>query len=651
MIIATAGHVDHGKTSLVKQLTGVDTDTLEEEQRRGLSINLGFAYHYTEDNICLGFIDVPGHARFINTMISGVRGIDLGMLVVAADDGVMPQTREHLAVLRLLGVDNFLIVITKTDLVEPGRVGTVEEQVTDLLLSSGITEAPCMQVSNYSTEGIPDLRNLLEQGARKIVAEAGVGVFRMSVDRAFNLKGTGLVVTGTITSGRVTVGDTLHWTPSGNAVKIRGLHVQDRPAESAFTGDRCAINLSGGMELASIHRGDWLQGEGAVPSTTRCDARVELLADASCSLRHLSPVSVNIDARQVRAKLYLLELDQEKASRTINAGDQKLAQLIFDEPVLLSAAQRFLIRDDSQQYTLGGGVVLDPYAPRWGKVRTQRRQYLKAMARGTLPAMLEAWLFDEKQCIESGHLGASWNIQPQELDTLLVEPSFSERVERINHRELEYLVSAETWLSIVEGVRQNLEKWQRENPASPGLDRREFKQKLCRDFAPELLEPALEHLATKGDIDVSGGLLSISGHRVTMPPEYQEDWGRVLQELQRCGIRIPLLSELCAATQVQPAQMVGIMRQAMLTGDIHRISEKRFALRESLSSLAAAFLSLAEGDEEVSVVAYRDRLGAGRNFAIEVLEYFDKVGFTLRRDNARVVRDAGAAIKLFGLQR
>ena len=338
MIVATAGHVDHGKSALIKRLTGVDTDRLEEEKRRGLSIILGYAYHRLPDAPPIGFIDVPGHHRFLNTMIAGVNGIDLAMLVVAADDGLMPQTVEHLNVLRLLGVEDFLLVVSKIDRVEEGRVAEVEARLRDLLSAHGLAQCPLYRVSNYTGDGIAGLLRFLEQRARTQQPRQCHGLFRLSIDRSFHLKGTGLVVTGTVLAGRVSSGESLRLLPQDKNLRVRGIHVQDEPAQTAQAGQRCALNLTGEVEKSDLQRGDWLVSPAAGPVTRRLDAEVEVLSEAGISLRHLAPLRMHIGARRVAGKLYLLGSSAGRSglggeTGHLHAGESALVQLILDQPI------------------------------------------------------------------------------------------------------------------------------------------------------------------------------------------------------------------------------------------------------------------------------------------------------------------------------
>ena len=294
MIVATAGHVDHGKTSLVKQLSGIDTDRLVEEKRRGLSINLGYAYERIADGVSIGYIDVPGHNRFINTMISGVSCIDMALLVVAADDGPMPQTIEHLEVLRLLGVTEFVLVITRIDRVEQSRVDEVIHGVREILAA----DCPVFPVSNIDGTGVAQLRGFLHKRAQHIGIKLDRGYFRLSIDRSFLLQGTGLVVTGTIISGRVVVGDRIRLMPGGLPVRVRGIHVQDEKAQSGRAGQRCALNITG-LDRQQIDRGDWLQASAIAQASDRIDVRLDILASLPFTIKHLSPVKLYIGAKRL----------------------------------------------------------------------------------------------------------------------------------------------------------------------------------------------------------------------------------------------------------------------------------------------------------------------------------------------------------------
>ena len=385
MIVATAGHVDHGKTSLIKALTGVDTDTLAEEKARGLTINLGYAYLPSSDGRVIGFIDVPGHHRFINTMISGVSGIDRALVIIAADDGPMPQTSEHLNVLNVLGVTDIDIVITKIDAVTPERVVEVAQKARELVDARCESEGKVFQVSSVTGDGIDALKSHLESLQPKVRDQALERGFRLSIDRRFHVSGAGLVVTGTASTGTISVGDHLILQPKGLEVRVRELRANDAMVKSAAAGQRVALCLAGKVELNDIDRGDCLVEPALAQLSQRLDVQLSLLSDAPTALKHLSPAKLYIGARRVGAKVALIE----KGVSSLTPGQTSMAQLILDSPISAYSGERFVLRDDSESFHLGGGVVLDPNGPQYGKAKPERLTWLSALATGSVDTALE----------------------------------------------------------------------------------------------------------------------------------------------------------------------------------------------------------------------------------------------------------------------
>ena len=365
MIIGTAGHIDHGKTSIVRALTGVDTDRLKEEKARGITIDLGFAYQALPGGGVLGFVDVPGHEKLIRNMLAGATGIDHVLFVVAADDGPMPQTREHLAILDLLGVQRGVVALTKADLVSAQRLGQAQDEVRALLAGTALAGADILPVSSRTGQGVDALRGALEAAHAKLTRERAGGHFRLSVDRSFSLAGVGTVVTGTAVAGRVTVGDKLLVSPAGTAVRVRGLHAANREATEGVAGQRLALNLSG-VEKQDVMRGDWIVAEPAHAPTQRIDARLRVLAAESQPLAHWTPLHLHLGAVDVGARIVLLE------GQAIAPGSQALVQLELEQPIGALHGDRFIVRDQSAQRTIGGGVVLDAFAPPARRHKAQR---------------------------------------------------------------------------------------------------------------------------------------------------------------------------------------------------------------------------------------------------------------------------------------
>jgi len=372
MIVGTAGHIDHGKTSLVKALTGIDADRLKEEKERGITVDLGFAYQPQDDGQVLGFVDVPGHEKLVRNMLAGATGIDHVMLVVAADDGPMPQTREHLAILDLLGLQSGVVALSKCDLVDETRLQQVGQEIRTLLCGTGLEHASVLPVSSISGAGLDALAQHLRAARVQAPARTREGHFRLAIDRSFTLSGIGTVVTGTAVSGRVKVGDRLRLSPSGLEVRVRGLHAQNQTAEEGVAGQRLALNLVG-VEKQQVQRGHWLVHDELHAPTQRIAARLRLLPSEAKALAHWTPVHLHLGAEDVNARVALLE------GSSLQPGGHALVQFDLDRPIGALRGDRFIIRDQSALRTLGGGQVVDPYPPPTRRHRTQLVQALRAM--------------------------------------------------------------------------------------------------------------------------------------------------------------------------------------------------------------------------------------------------------------------------------
>lgn len=376
MIVGTAGHIDHGKTTLVRALTGVDTDRLKEEKERGISIELGYAYTPLPNGEILGFVDVPGHERLVHTMVAGACGIDFALLVIAADDGVMPQTREHLAILQLLGISRGAVALTKIDRVDHQRVFEVETEIKQLLAHTPLNDAPVFQVNatDAGDRGTDALRQHLHESAAHMTARQDDGLFRLAVDRVFTLPGHGTIVAGTVFSGRIHVGDTATAMPRNLPVRVRSIHAQNRPDERGCAGQRCALNLAG-IDKNAISRGDWLGDPRVLVSTKRVDVRMYLLERSGLRLATWSPVHVHIGTAHCPAHLVLLE------SEHLAAGESARVQFVFDTATCALPGDRFIVRDSQAAHTIGGGVVLDSSAPSRRRRSDERLRYLDAIER------------------------------------------------------------------------------------------------------------------------------------------------------------------------------------------------------------------------------------------------------------------------------
>ncbi len=636
LIVATAGHVDHGKTSLVKQLTGVDTDRLEEEKRRGLSINLGYAYRKLSDSSPIGFIDVPGHNRFINTMIAGVGGIDIGMLVVAADDGPMPQTIEHLNILRLLGVQQLLLVLTKIDRVFAARVHEVETRMRGLLADQG-GQVPAFTLSNASGEGVPALLSHLEQVARDATVKSSAGCFRLSIDRAFTLKGVGLVLTGTVTAGSVRVGDFLQLQPTDVKLRVRSLYVQDEQADTASAGQRCALNVVGDIERGAIVRGNWLLGIDAGPPSLCIATRVRLLDAAPFALKHLSPVKIYLGARRVAGRLCLLEGDAR-----LNPGGDALAHVLLRESLCCCHGERFLLRDDSESVTLGGGVILNPYATRTRVDRPRERKSLRALETDSAQVALEALAVEQEQLLDVEQFRHSWNLRESELPAL-----FAPNLHRFDVDGRRLVVAKARWQQGLAAIPRYLEHWHQRHPAVAGISINELQAALDVTLEAPLLAALLDELRRVGVLALKSGSVRLNNFNASLS---DEDVARLCQ-FEACvgqrGTKIPLLSQIAAETGLGKKTLQRLGQLAVRDGRLHKLNDNRYATAQQLAQLAQLAMDLAAENQPVTVVNFKDRMGTGRKVAIEVLEYFDSIEFTRRRGDTREILDAELPARLF----
>ncbi len=639
MIVATAGHVDHGKTALIKQLTGVDTDRTAEEQRRGLSINLGFAYLGVNEQPRIGFVDVPGHQRFLNTMIAGISGVDLVMLVVAADDGPMPQTIEHLDILRTLGVQRFLLVISKIDRVDEQRVAVARRQSLALLPDN----TPCFAVSCTNGHGIADLSACLRNMAEEIPSRAVQGYFRMSLDRAFHLKGAGLVVTGTVGSGHIEEGEELILQPQRQRVKVRTIHAQDKRAGRAQAGQRCALNLTGAVDKDDINRGDWLSHPQAIATTDRFDARLHMLANSPIALTHLTPVKLYLGAKRIGARLFLIERSAD--SSVLRAGEQALVQLIVDGQVLCGRGDRFLLRDYGETLTLAGGVIIDPQAPRFGKTRSARLQQLAAMERATPLQALTA-LLTAPQPVQYGAFAASWNLTAEEAAQVLAVPALRD-IRRTDAAGDMLLASTELWLDYKSRLLEFVRNRHITYPAEIGITPNALVAGMGAQFRADLVQPLLAELLEEQSLRLASGVLQVAGYQPVLDTGVHKDWLRVEHILRQCGVQVPKISPLAEQMNVPAAQLESVLSQAAKQGSLLRLTESRYALPSTLSEFAAAALQLAVAQGSISAREFRDAVGCGRNLAIEVLEYFDNKQFTWRQGDVRHILDAELPKRLF----
>ncbi len=639
MIIATAGHVDHGKTSLVKALTGIDADRLPEEKRRGMTIDLGFAYLKREDPhaaaadpAALGFIDVPGHERFVHNMLAGVAGIDCALLVIAADDGPMPQTREHLAILDLLGVRVGAVALTKIDAVEAARVAHVAQQIHALLAPTSLAASPVFPLSSISGAGLPALRaHLLSlHSAHLHHAEQRGGRFRMTVDRAFTVAGAGLVVTGTVIAGEVRVGDEVYALLTGARARVRGLHAHNHAAERATAGQRCALNLAGsGVAHTSLARGDWIVADGAAAPATRIDFTLRVLAAEARPFKHWTPVHAHIGAADVTGRIALLE------TNALAPGASGLAQLVLDRPLGACHGDTVIVRDQSAQRTVGGGKVIDVFAPPRGRARPARLAYLKAMACADHAEALAQSLAVSPAGLDLANFAACRNLAPATLDALALQSGMQRVTPDTGFLPAHWHSARQATLAAVAASHQR-------HPALPGIPEDRLLDGTGLKLAPGLKAALGADLVASGDLTRVRAGLKLPGHSAGLQGADQALWERIRLILQAEGERPPTVAEMALNLKAPVRDVKTLLVRAAQQHLVWRVSEERFALPATVQTWAAhaGVLGGAERQQRFKATGYRDRAGVGRNLAIEILEFFDRVKFTRRLGDERLLQCA-----------
>ncbi len=578
------------------------------------------------------FVDVPGHTRFINNMIAGINGIDMGMLVIAADDGPMPQTREHMDVLQLLGVTRFILVITKIDRVESKQVKKVREEALSLFTKN--VDVPVFEVNTPAEKGIDKLAGHLENEADALTLKLSSGYFRLSIDRIFLIKGSGLVVTGTLASGSVKVGDTLVLLPHNVSVRVRSLQVQEQQQQKVVNGQRCALNIVGDIEKDDIERGDWLVEPNIVQTTFRFDAKISLLEHAPFSLKHLSPLKLYIGAKRIPAKLVLLE------DRVILAGETALAQLTVERPLQCCHGDRFLIRDDSENETLGGGIVLDPYAATGKKLLSSRLPKLDALQASTARQSLESLLFKYKQTVNLSSFCLSWNIREDETINILKLKELEKKLTLFDYNDVRIAINNDNLQSIKEWLGAELDihsKKHFSNHQYAGLPREKVLRKFREKFPGVDFKYVLGHFQSLSIITLTKEHIALPRGEQLLSEEQQQLWDAIEAYLIACDLQIPGSGGIGKKLGYEQQSVMRLCKLASKQKWLIMVADNRFALTQHIKQLSEIVLSLADKQQYFSVADFKNECVIGRNLAVEVLEYFDRIGFTLRKESGRVI--------------
>lgn len=629
MIIGTAGHIDHGKTSVVRALTGIDTDRLKEEKIRGISIDLGFAYVATPEGNTLGFVDVPGHERFVHTMLAGATGIDFVLLIVAADDGVMPQTTEHLAIIDLLGIRRGIVVLSKVDLVSAERLEQVNTEIRAIVTGTGIAGAEIVPLSTITGQGVEQLREKLFSAARTLSGRARRGLFRLAVDRSFTLPGVGTVVTGTVLSGAVAIGDHVLVSPSGRAGRVRSIHAQNQPAERGHAGDRCALNLAGeDISKDAIERGDVVLDPALHAPSDRIDAVLRVVPSEPRAVGQWTPVRLHHAAVEVGARIVPL------GDEPIAPGAEAFIQLVLERPIAAAADDRFVVRDTSAQRTIGGGTFLDLRAPARKRRTPERMAQLQAHAIADPQAAIVALLDRPPGYVDLSRFGRDRALADAEIETIVSRA----QIVRIVSVDSEWGLAQATWAQIRNRIADMLEAFHAKNPDLPGVGVRQLPMLIEPRLPPALFAAALNMLARAGAISLAGAWVRLPTHEIRLTARDESIWLKIAPYLTGDHrFRPPRVRDIARTLSVPELDVRRIMKLLGRRGEVYEIAQDHFFTRAAVAEIVDTMCTLAEaGDGGAFTVAQlRDRLENGRKIAIQILEFFDRHRVTARHGELR----------------
>jgi len=628
IIVGTAGHIDHGKSTLIEALTGTHPDRLEEEKRRGITIDLGFAF-LEDEGVRYGFVDVPGHERFVKNMLAGASGIDLVLLVIAADELIKPQTREHFDICRLLGVQRGVIALTKTDLADSDTRELARMEIEEYVKGTFLAGAPIVEVSAKTQRGLAELKAALREAAREISAKDTGRYFRLPIDRSFAVKGFGSVVTGTLFSGHVAVGDEVEILPSGKALRVRGLQTGGKSVERAEAGQRTAVNLAG-IEHTAIQRGMVLSSRGRLRTTRRADVWLELLLGAP-ALKHRAQVHFHAGTLETIGEVYLL------GARELEPGGSAQAQIRLQEEAVLVRGDRFIVRQFSPVVTIGGGVVLDPHARRFSAKDTGRAQFLATLEKGSREDIL--WAMAERNIL---------GITAEEIivRTGWIEAEIQATAKTLSDKNLVRTVSNEPLILIAEALFAEIgkkllaraERFHKENPLLPGVTREELRASLGRRVRQETFAAAVQTLLEQRKITLQGEFVKKAGTEIILAPEELRAQEQITQAFAKAGLAVPSVKEALAQLKIETARAEKLLQILLREKVLVRVSADLIFHRDALDTLSGllAQYKKSKGDR-IGVPAFKELTGITRKYAIPLLEYLDRQRQTRRAGDERVI--------------
>jgi selenocysteine-specific elongation factor len=631
IILGTAGHIDHGKTSLIKAISGTDTDRLKEEKERGITIELGFASLDLPGGQHLGIVDVPGHEKFVKNMVAGATGIDIVVMVIAADEGVMPQTREHMEICTLLGIQHGLIVMTKTDMVDEEWLELALEDIREFSQGTFLEEAPIMPVSSVTGDGIPELISAINEIAGSIPQRPPSSLFRLPIDRVFTMKGFGTVITGTLVSGKISVGETIMVYPTGITSKVRGIQVHNLSAETAEAGQRTAINFQG-LDKTAVKRGEVLSTPDALIASYMVDISFHYLASSKKPLKNRTLVRFHTGTSEVMGYLILLEQEELPPGQTV------VAQLRLDSPVAIVKDDRFVIRSYSPVRTIGGGQVLNPIPQKHKRLKQDVIDGLQHLTDEDPEAIIS------QQIQQAGYGGVSFshlkimtNLTDKQLDTALQHLLSKKTITQTDKQNRIYLHQV-TFDKLIQKTTEHLAKYHADNPLKAGMPKEELKSKFPQLTDPKVFNLVLNQMIKSDQIAQEENTVRLSDHRVSLGAD-QADIRKKMQNIYKKGeLQPPYFREVPKLLGVDPNHTKDVMLLLVEEGQIVKTKDDLYFHIDAITELKNRLVDFLKSNEEITTPQFKEMTGASRKYVIPLIEYFDASKVTLRVGDSRKLR-------------
>jgi selenocysteine-specific elongation factor len=631
-IIGTAGHVDHGKTALIKAITGIDTDRLKEEKERGISIELGFASLNLPSGQTFGIVDVPGHEKFIRNMVSGASGIDMVIMVIAADEGVMPQTREHLNICSLLGIKKGLIALTKIDTVTDDWLDLVKDDIYEFLKGTFLEASPVIPVSSITGTGLEALLEALSIVASEIEGGSGTGIFRLPVDRAFTMKGFGTVVTGTLISGDIRLGEEIEILPTGVTAKVRGIQIHNQNATVAETGQRTAINLQG-VEKDTIVRGDVLARPRTLKPSSRLDVYMQYLSNNTRRLKNRNLVRFHVGTNEVIGRIIVLDRED------MEPGAEAPAQVVLESPIVAMAKDRFVIRSYSPVTTIGGGTILDPFPKKHKRNSEKLIREIDLLHKGSETEAVTTII--ERSGIEGidiSELEMRTGIHQNILKDILKSLSSKKQIVVLDADESR-VMSCSIYRNLQSRIFLEIETYHERYPLKEGISKEELRSTAGQFARPKLFNMAVKELERRGDIVVERENIRLSGHRVDLKGDLDDLRSKIAKTYMDAGLTPPSIKELMGKYGDQKSLAESVINVMQKEGSLVKINEDLYFHKDVLTKLREDYKTLLVRDGKATPASLKELTGLSRKFIIPLMEYFDITKLTIRAGDHRILRE------------